>query len=208
MGGYVRGDYFGMLSRGQAFGSYVQGKSLTNEPIIQLMDNGVTKERTPMYATMSSSVDVTTKGVARLANGTKYVAFAQNFQELLSDNQPIIVTVTPTEESKGVYVKNVTSRGFEVVENGNGTANASFNWIAVGTNKNFETVEIAKEVLDRDFDENMRGIMIDDGHLRGQEEAIGGKSFYFDGTKMIFERMPEKHIKASGKKAPTHPITK
>lgn len=196
MGGYVKGDQFGLISKGEEFGMYVQGNTLTNKPIVQLTETSDTK-KTVSYTATSTEVDVTTRGVGKLANGESYITFKEAFKNLVSNNEPINITITPTGETNGVYVSRVTNEGFFVKENLKGTSNASFNWTAIGTRAGYENgVAISETILAKDFEKNMNGVMNNDAT---KEE---GTPIYFDGNKVKFERIPEGLVKDNKKEAP------
>ncbi|WP_445715286.1 hypothetical protein [Flavobacterium sp.] len=196
MGGYVKGNEFGLISSGDEFGMYVQGNTITNAPIVQLTETS-NSQRTISYTATSTEIDVTTRGVGNLTNGESYVSFKDAFKNLVSNNEPINITITPTGETNGVYVSKVTSEGFYVKENRNGNSNVSFNWTAIGTRKGYENgVEISDVVLSNNFDKNMNGVMNNDG---SKEE---GTPIYYDGNQVRFERMPESMIQYNKKEAP------
>ncbi len=196
MGGYVKGSEYGLISSGDEFGMYVQGNTITNAPIVQLTETS-NSQRTISYTATSTEIDVTTRGVGNLTNGESYVSFKDAFKNLVSSNEPINITITPTGETNGVYVSKVTSEGFFVKENRNGNSNVSFNWTAIGTRKGYENgVEISDVVLSNNFDKNMNGVMTNDG---GKEE---GTPIYYDGNQVRFERMPESMIQYNKKEAP------
>ncbi|HLF52298.1 hypothetical protein [Flavobacterium sp.] len=197
MGGYVKGEQYGMIAKGKEFGMYVQGNTIVNEPIVQLIENPNSNIKTAAYTSTSTNVDVTTRGTNALKNGTTFVAFKEAFRNLVSKEELINVTVTPTSETNGVYVSEVTSEGFYIKENQKGTSNASFNWVAIGTRAGFEKgVEISTTILSKDFDKNMNGVMSNDG--TGKE----GTPIYFDGQNVRFERIPENLVKYAKKEQP------
>jgi len=196
MGGYVKGSEYGLISSGNEFGMYVQGNTITNEPIVQLTETS-NAQRTISYTATSTEVDVTTRGIGNLTNGESYVSFKDAFKNLVSSTVAINITITPTGETNGVYVSKVTSDGFYVKENRNGNSNVSFNWTAIGTRKGYENgVEISDVVLSNNFDKNMNGVMNNDG---SKEE---GTPIYFDGNNVRFERMPDSMIQYNKKEAP------
>lgn len=196
MGGYVKGNQFGLMTQGDEFGMYVQGNTITNEPIVQLTETN-NAQRTISYTATSTEVDVTTRGVGKLSNGESYITFKEAFKNLVSNNEAINITITPTGETNGVYISKVTNDGFYVKENTNGRSNASFNWTAIGTRKGYENgVVISDTVLSNNFDKNMNGVMNNDG---GKEE---GTPIYFDGNNVRFERIPEGIIQYNTKEAP------
>lgn len=193
MGGYIKGNQYGLVSTGEEFGMYVQGNTITNKPIVQLTETNNT-EKTVSYTATSTEVDVTTRGTGKLSNGESYISFKDAFKNLVSNNEPINVTITPTGETNGVYVSSVTKDGFIVKENLKGTSNASFNWTAIGTRAGYENgVQISETILSKDFDKKMTGVMNNDG---GKEE---GTPIHFDGNKVKFERIPDGVIKYNKK---------
>ena len=196
MGGYVKGEQYGLISKGEEFGMYVQGNTITNEPIVQLTKTDKS-QKTISYAATSTEVDVTTRGVGQLANGESYVTFKEAFKNLVSKNETINITITPTGETNGVYVSRITNDGFFVKENLKGISNASFNWTAIGTRSGYENgVVISETILANDFDNNINGVMNNDG---GKEK---GTPIHFDGNKVKFERIPEGMIQYNKKETP------
>lgn len=196
MGGYIKGAQYGLVSKGEEFGMYVQGNTITNQPIVQLTETA-NSQKTISYTATSTEVDVTTRGIGKLTNGESYITFKDAFKNLVSNNETINVTITPTGETNGVYVSRVTKDGFFVKENLKGTSNASFNWTAIGTRAGYENgVEISETILSNDFDKKMDGVMSNDG---GKEE---GTPIHFDGNKVKFERIPEGSIKYNKKETP------
>jgi hypothetical protein len=197
MGGYVKGEQYGMMTKGKEFGMYVQGKTIVNEPIVQLIENPNSNTRTVAYTSTSTNVDITTRGTNTLKNGEFFVRFKDDFKNLVSKDEFINVTATPTSETNGVYISKVTPEGFYIKENRKGTSNASFNWVAIGTRAGFENgVNLSSTILSKDFDKNMNGVMNNDGT---KEE---GTPIYFDGQNVRFERIPEGLIKYNKKEQP------
>lgn len=196
MGGYIKGSQYGLVSKGEEFGIYVQGNTITNKPIVQLTETN-TSQKTISYTATSTEVDVTTRGTGKLTNGESFITFKEAFKNLVSSNESINVTITPTGETNGVYISRVTKDGFFVKENLKGTSNASFNWTAIGTRAGYESgVEISDSILANDFDKNMNGVMSNDG------EKEEGTPIHFDGNKIKFERIPEGVIKYNKKVTP------
>ena len=197
MGGYVKGNQYGLMSHGKEFGMYVQGNTIVNQPVVQLSE-GNGSERTKMYLASSTEVDITTRGTGKLTNGEAFITFKQAFKNNVSRTEAINVTVTPTEETNGVYVSRVTTDGFYIKENKSGNSNAAFNWTAIGTRAGFENgVEISSTVLSNNFDEKMNGVMNNDG------TKAEGTPVYFDGQNVRFERIPEGLLPNLKKESPS-----
>lgn len=194
MGGYVKGDQFGLITKGTDFGMYVTGKTITNEPIIQLTE--VEDKKEISYSTFSTQVDISTRGIGKLNTGEIFIEFKESFKNLISEKEPINITITPTEETNGVYISKVTKNGFYVKENNKGKSNASFNWVAIGTKKGYENgVVISNTILQKDFDKNMNKVMNNDGN------KTEGMPIHFDGTSVKFEKIPAGIKKFNIKKA-------
>ena len=192
MGGFVSGRQFGLVSSGTDFGMYVQGKTIVNEPIVKLTDNG-SAERNATYVPTSTEIDVMTRGRGQLTNGSTFIAFKKAFSESIAPSATINVTVTPMSETNGVFVSRITSDGFYVTENRSGTTNAAFSWVAIGTQKGYENgLNVSKTVTAKNFDANMAQVMQSEN---GQSET----SMYFDGTNVLFERIPESLVKYAKK---------
>ena len=178
-----------MITKGKEFGMYVQGNTIVNQPIVQLTDTETT-ERTISYTPTSTEVDVSTRGVGKLNNGETFVTFKDSFKNLVNSSS-INITITPTGETKGVYIKSVNQDGFYVKENQAGTSDANFNWIAIGSRKGYENgVELSSTIIDKDFDNKINGVMNNDGNLKD------GTPIHYNGTEVQFERMPENLIKS------------
>lgn len=195
MGGYVKGNQYGLVTRGDEFGLYVQGKTITKEPVATIIETNNTKE--VLYNSISQSVDVSTRGKGNLQNGEAYISFNNSFKNVVSENEDINITVTPMSETNGVYVSEITAKGFYVKENKNGNSNATFFWTATGIQNGYEKgIEISKTILNKDFDKNIDGVMNNDGIL--QE----GTPIYFDGKEIKFEVMPAKFFNETKKALP------
>lgn len=186
MGGFIEGEQYGLISKGEEFGLYVTGNTITNSPIIKLTESN--NERVATYVPTSTSIDINTRGKGKLSNGETFVTFDKNFIASASlDTENINITITPTGATNGVYIDRVTKTGFYVKENLKGTSNASFNWTAISTQKGFENgVSLSKEILANDFDKKMDGVMYNEADTTSEATPI-----YFDGTKIKFERYNE-----------------
>lgn len=187
MGGWVRGIHYGLHTKGGEYSLYVDGQSVTNRPAIQLIENEENEKRTVAYMTTSMSADVYARGNARLTDGTVYIAFDADFTGVISAETPLNITVTPMGESEGVYVTDITTKGFRVVENRQGHANVSFNWLAVGTQKGYEKAQpLSETILSNNFDKQMNGVMFNDNN-KNDAEAVG---IYYDGQNVQLGKTP------------------
>lgn len=197
LGGYVTGKEYGMIAKGDDFGMYVEGNTLVNKPIVQLVSTQSGK-RAMAYTPASTTVDATTRGKGQLINGEAFVPFDNAFKNMISKKGDLNITITPAGETNGVYVSSVTGSGFYVKENMQGKNSAEFNWTAIGVRKGYEEgLEVSDVILSNDFDKNMRDVMTPDG-----KNAVEGLPMYFDGNEIKFERIPDGIIKYNKKTAP------
>jgi hypothetical protein len=107
------------------------------------------------------SQDIQDKGVGKLINGTSYIPFNKDYAQIIDDNAPIIVTITPFGESNGVHIVSVDKNGFTIKENKGGQSNVSFNWIAIAEKK-IKATPLSPEILSSDFDKNLNALMSDE----------------------------------------------
>lgn len=180
LGGHLKGNKYGLIAKGDIVGQYTDGSSISNKGYAVV---NTTKEGNKMitYAATSTTVDVSTKGTGKLVNGTAKIAFDANYSQLTAKDKPVIVTVTPMGETKGLYIAEITNDGFIVKENGNGTSNASFYWIAIGEKTNASELNVPSELLAKDFDANL------DSFLTIDEEAPEtSKAMWWNGTSLEF----------------------
>ncbi|MFN8397398.1 MAG: hypothetical protein U0176_22435 [Bacteroidia bacterium] len=187
MGGWVRGMVYGMHVKGERSSLYVDGKTITNEPITQLvtLDGG---DRVSTYVPSSTSADVYARGNSKLGNGQTYVQFSDEFKQVFSSPQDLVITVTPRGNCNGVYVSNVDANGFHVQENNGGTSGVDFSWIAMGTRKGSENIQLSPEILQHDFDAHMRNTMRND---MDESTPVDGAIFW-DGSDVKYGIPPAK----------------
>ncbi len=181
LGSWTHGEVYGMNVKGNRYAMYVDGKQFTNNIITQLSDNG-TKERTATYVPTSATVDIFIKGSGQLINGKAEIKFEDKYLPLISDKEPIIITITPNGETAGVYIETNKSTGFSIRENGKGNSTVSFSWIAVATRKGYEKNENPDEIISSDFDKNMSKVMENNDREVDHTETTA----HWDGTKLIF----------------------
>jgi hypothetical protein len=187
MGGWIKGSEYGLINNGNRFASYNLGKTITNESFI-VLDKKLDGSKTVSYATTSMSIDIQEKGMGQLVNGKVFIPFNKEYSQIVDDSKPIIVTVTPFGESKGVHLVSVDKNGFFIKENSSGNSNVKFNWIAIGEKMNKNTI-VSSELLDKDFDKNIDKIMLDEN---SKDES---KAIWYENGEIKF-----------GDKAPINPL--
>jgi hypothetical protein len=185
MGGWIKGLVYGTNLAGAKYGVYVHGKTITNNIITTLNDVGENK-RIATYAPSSMKVDITERGKAKLINGNATIEFSEEFSKMLSEDEDITITVTPTGNCKGVYIDKYSTKGFTVTEFNGGNSNVNINWIAIGVKKGFENPKVSPEILDRDFETKMngnQGVMYNDNN---PVEPV--YSIWYDGKNVRFDK--------------------
>jgi hypothetical protein len=184
MGGWVRGLVYGAHVKGERYSLYVDGLTYTNQPITQIIET-TDGTRIPTYTPTSTKTDVTTRGKSSLQDGSKFVAFDASFQSIISeDPDEMTITVTPNGNCNGVFVASYNREGFWVRENNEGKANVAFTWIAISTRRGAEKPEIASELLEKDFDAKVNGVM------HNENDPSPGTSLWWDGSTVRFDTPP------------------
>jgi hypothetical protein len=181
MGQWVRGNVYGMNVKGNRYGLYVDGKTYTNNVIAQLSEPKNGDKREVAYVSTAVNVDVLDRGMSQLSNGKVFIPFSSTFKNLASKEIPVMVTVTPNGASNGVYVESVTNEGFIVVENNGGASNTKLTWIAIATRVGYENPETPQELLSKEYDTNMDGVMFNENNLDDSATNMrwDGSNLYF-----------------------------
>ncbi len=181
MGGYIQGDIYGTIFKGQRFGLYVDGLTYVNEPIVRLVD--ATTEKVPVYTSSAMNVEVSEKGRAQMTSGAAFVNFSEEFKKVMSDNlNDMVITITPMGNTNGVFVFDITSEGFSVKENNNGSSSVQFSWAATTSMKG-GAVNNSPEIIANDFETKMDGLMINDGDPNATAQPV-----WWDGTNIRFDQ--------------------
>lgn len=185
LGSHVRGNQLGLISKGKIAGIYSDGTAISNKGYT-VINKGINGNKTVSYVPTSTTVDFTTKGTGKLVNGQTFISFDENYSNLIDSKKPIIVTVTPMGESKGVYVSEVTSKGFYIKENGNGTSNVNLYWIAISEKINADDLSVPKEMLASDFDKNIDSFLTINEDTKDSEVS---KAMWWNGSSLEFSEL-------------------
>lgn len=183
MGGWTKGAVMGQLSCGEMFATYNMGNMYTSgysAEVVALKDR-----RVPAYTVTSTDIKVYNDGTGKLQNGRIHVTFDEAFIQLIGNHTPV-VTVTPMGQCNGVYITNVTARGFDVVELNNGTSDVEFSYIVVGKRIDAkDKPELPDALAKKNFDETMQAVM----HNENNTEH-SGLPVWWDGTQLRFDTPP------------------
>lgn len=183
MGGWIRGEEYGLLTSGKRFGSFTNGNGFTTG--YQAFVQGGADGKAITYSVASPSVDIMIRGTAKLSAGQTAVPFPPKFAELLSDASPVTVFLSPFGQTANVSVASSSAQGFEVGSTDGRPTDAQFAWIAIGARKGYENIEIPAELMAPDFESNMEKVAFDENDLKGS-----GLGISFDGT-LHFGAIPE-----------------
>ena len=183
IGSWTRGEVMGSISCGELFASYSLGNSYTSGYSAEIVTTET--KRVPAYTVTSTDIKVYNDGTGKLTSGKSHVSFDTAFMQLIGENKPV-VTVTPMGQCNGVYITNVTSTGFDVVELSNGSSDVEFSYIVVG--KRIDAAgkpELPDALKQKNFDDNMKAVM--DNENNKDEYSI---PVWWDGTKVRFDALP------------------
>jgi len=185
MGGWMKGLVYGTHIQGERYSLYVDGKTYTNEPVVELV-TAANGNRIPAYNLATEKPEVYARGKVTLQNGEYYVPFSEVFRSMAVPDD-IVVTVSPLANSNGLYISKQDGNGFWVKENGAGKSGIPFSWMAIASRKGFEQMTHAPELLQKDFDQKMNAVMHNDN-----DKTNTGQYLWWDGTQVRFDQPPAK----------------
>ncbi|MCK4570006.1 MAG: hypothetical protein KAT76_06930, partial [Bacteroidales bacterium] len=176
-GAHIDGNVYGLYASGENYGIYAHGDMYRTGADVHLQkdNNG---HNNVMYTLVSTEMTVQTYGVGQLQNGKSTVYFDDAFANVVSSGEPVIVTITPIGQTKGVYLKKVDGNGFSVAENDNGKSSVQFSWIAIGKRAGFENMSLPADVIASDYNEKIQRGLVNDADLNAQGEGL----YYQNGT--------------------------
>ena len=189
MGGWVRGEVLGFTSAGEVYASYNVGNEYTSGHQVDIVTNG-NNERTAAFATTSTSLKVNDDGFAQLQNGQATIAFSQEFLALMAQGERPVVTVTAIGSPVSLYIRSIDKGGFSVAStDGSSTTNVEFSWTAVVKRVDANTAQVPNMLLDKNFDEKLKGTMFNEGNLEQSAQPM-----WWDGTQLRFDAPPKQKI--------------
>jgi hypothetical protein len=157
-GAHINGQVYGLYTEGSNYSLYANGDVYRTGADVHLLKDE-TGQNTVMYTLVSPEMTIQTYGIGQLQNGKSSIQFDDAFAGAVSDNEPIVITITPLGNSAGVYLDKVDADGFEVAENQGGKSTVQFSWIAIGKRKGYENKSLPAEVIASDYDQKSeRGI--------------------------------------------------
>ena len=125
-----------------------------------------------LYTNVSTDVTVQTSGYCTLSAGRCNIVFDENFRKVVSDDVPIVVTVSPVGQSEGVYVSYVNKNGFSVVENNSARSNVEVAFIAIGRRVGYENPQLPAEVVSADYTDKLYHGLHNDANTETDGEGL------------------------------------
>jgi hypothetical protein len=170
-GANIHGKVYGAFVEGGNYGLYSNGDVFRNGMDVHLQETE-TPSLAVLYTNVSTDVTVQTSGFSTLSKGTCRIEFDDDFKKVVSPEVPVIVTVTPTGNSNGVYVSEVTKDGFTVVENNGGKNSLMVTFIAIGRRKGYEDPQLPAEVISSDYVEKLSRGLHNDADTETDAEGL------------------------------------
>ena len=171
MGAGIYGNVYGLYTQGNDYSLYANGDVYRTGADVHLQENA-SGENTVMYTLVSTEMVVQTYGVGQMVKGKAGIVFDQAFADVVSPDEPIIVTISPIGKSNGVYLDKVDAEGFSVAENSNGKSSVQFNWIAIGKRKGFENKVLPEDVIAPDYNERINNGIANDNNPDAKSEGL------------------------------------
>ena len=188
MGGWMKGLVYGTHVKGERYSLYVDGKTYTNSPITELVNTG-DENRQPAYAVTSLTTDMYAKGKGQLTNGEATIELDAAFLKMVSsDPDDLVITVTPTSSSTGLYIAKQSATGFVIKENQTSNGRVSFNWIVVATRKDNTAMQHSPEILKASFDKRMDAVMFNENNTKDTPGNL-----WWDGHDVRFDQPPARN---------------
>jgi hypothetical protein len=179
MGADIHGKVYGVYAEGGNYAMYSNGVVFKNNLDVHLQENG-TETNTVLYTNVSTDVTVQTSGYATLSDGKVSIDFDPAFAAAVSTETPVVVTVTPTGSSNGVYLAEVSGKGFKVAENNDGKSSVTISYIAIGKRAGYENPDLPREVIRSDYNLNLaRGLHND------ADTQTNGEGLYYEYGNLI-----------------------
>jgi hypothetical protein len=170
-GAAITGGIYGTFTRGNHYALYSHGDVFKDGLDVHLQKN-TEKTNTVLYTSVSTSVTIQTFGYGQLSGGKCSVDFDKAFRDVVSQETPVIVTVTPVNDCNGVHVTRVSSSGFSAEENNSGRSDVTFMFIAIGQRAGYEKPSLPEEVVQSDYIDKVEKSLVDDGSTKGDSPGL------------------------------------
>jgi len=194
MGGWSRGELMGFTTSGEMYALYNDGNAFTDGFSADIIETS--NGRKAAYSNTSPELKIYDDGNAEI-NGTEvFIAFDDNFSSMINPVQNPTITVSPNGAWAPLYVKEVRKDGFVVANDNYSGINIDFSWIAIAERIDSNNAKLPNDIADDNFDENLKGFMFNE-NIRNRDAT----PMWWDGTKLRFDKIPEKPVNEAAKKA-------
>jgi hypothetical protein len=183
-GATVTGGIYGTFTRGEHYALYAHGNTFSDGMDVYLQRNRENTS-TVLYSPASTSVTVQTYGFGQLSGGKCTVDFDKAFRDAVSQEEPVVVTVTPVGHCEGILLTSITSSGFSVEENKDGKSNVPFTFIAIGQRAGFENPQLPQEVIQSDYVDKIEKSYVNDASTKNDAPGL-----YYENGQLINGRHP------------------
>ncbi len=170
-GADIHGKVYGTFTEGENYALYSNGTVFKNALDVHLQKNNEQK-MSVLYTNVSTDVTVQTSGYGKLSDGKCTVEFDNNFKDIVSEDIPVIVTITPMGRSNGIYLAEVTKSGFSVIEDNEGKSKIDFTFIAIGRRAGYEHPELPGEVTATDYLDKLHAGFHNDADTETDAEGL------------------------------------
>jgi len=176
-GAHINGSVYGLYAEGNNYSVFAKGDMYRTGVDVHLQQDN-SGQNNVMYTLVSPEMTIQTYGIGQLSNGKAIIEFDDAFSNVVSANEPIVITITPIGESEGVHLEQVDGKGFRVAENRSGKSSVQFSWIAIGKRRGYENVSLPTDVISADYTNKIEEGLSNDGN---PNETAGQGLYYQNG---------------------------
>jgi hypothetical protein len=192
LGAHIKSELYGAFIKGERFGLYIDGATFSTKCYAVILPNQNNKsEKQIAYTNLSSSPQLSITGKSKLSNGELFIPWPKQISDLYDNIQEedVFVNLTPLGNCNGLYIKELTNKGFIVKELHDGVSNVGFNYlIHINFPDNLLT-NTCKEILSPEFNEKFGNIVVDENDPNAEAQPA-----YWDGEKIVYELPPDSYF--------------
>jgi hypothetical protein len=186
-GGWVRGTTYGMAVKGDRVSLYVDGKTVVNQPIMEVTRTA-NNQTMVNYTSVSTTAVLQLNGIAKMENGVAVVLLDEQTLSQFINTEELTIIATPSGQTNGVYTE-LRGKELSIKENNNGTSNTKISWIVIGQ-RNIQNNTLPDEVKNTNFDTNLESFMHNEN-----DKSTQGTGLYWNGTTLSTGASPAFKIK-------------
>jgi hypothetical protein len=175
-GGWIRGDVYGLALKGERASLYVDGKTIVNQPIVQL--TRTEDDQTLVnYTPASVTADLQLHGVTKMEKGVARVSLDEAVLGQFTSREELTIIATPAGQTNGIYAQ-LTGNELLIKENNNGIADVKVSWIIIGK-RNISEDYVPAELKEKGFDKTLHEFMHNENNTNVTPPAL-----WWDGKKL------------------------